>query len=90
MDHSLILYINCVADLDFGFTFVSKLSSLKRAGFTNNRDHLPKSVSENKVTTVADQRPIKLHSNLNIKFVPLCITYDRIVDEKATTSMKIA
>ena len=90
MDHSLILYINCMSDLDYGFTFCGKDSSLRKSGFINGRDHLPKSVSENKVTTVIDNRAIKLHSNLNIKFVPLCITYDRLVDEKATSSLKIA
>ena len=60
MDNSLLLYINYLSGLDFGFTFCGKDSSLRRAGFIKDRELLEESVKDNKITTVTDGKPINL------------------------------
>ena len=47
-------------------------------------------MKNNKVTTIIDGKEVNLKLRyLNIKFVPVCITYDRLIDYQAKTSLEM-
>ena len=89
MDNMLLLYVNYLSGLDFGFTFCGQDSSLRNAGYIKDRELLEEAVQHNQVTTVTDGKPINLSSDMHIRYVPISITYDRLVDYEAKSKWQI-